>query len=109
MHRGAAFVIEGAENIEISQCSFDQPGGNGLLLSDYTRNCSIHSNDFSFSGDSAVVSLGPSFAYSLTVHSFHTRRDRVASLTTCRLHGAAIQNSLTTRARPSPDLAVWLE
>ena len=25
---------------------------------------------------------GPSFAYSLPVHSFHTRRDRVASLTT---------------------------
>ena len=41
---------------------------------------------------------GPSFAYSLTVHLFHTRRDRVASLTTYRLHGAAIQKSLTTRA-----------
>ena len=29
--------------------------------------------------------LGPSFAYSLPVHSLHTRRDRVASLKTCRL------------------------
>ena len=36
---------------------------------------------------------GPSFAYSLPVHSFHTRRDRVASLTTSRLHGAAIQRA----------------
>ena len=36
---------------------------------------------------------GPSFAYSLPVHSFHTRRDRVASLTTCRLHGAATQRA----------------
>ena len=36
---------------------------------------------------------GPSFAYSLPVHSFHTRRDRVASLTACRLHGAAIQRA----------------
>ena len=52
---------------------------------------------------------GPSFAYSLPVHSFHTRRDRVASFTTCRLHGAAIQKSLTTRARPCPDLVIWLE
>ena len=51
---------------------------------------------------------GPSFAYSLPVHSLHTRRDRVASLPPCRLHGAAIQKSLTTRARLSPDLAVWL-
>ena len=52
---------------------------------------------------------GTSFAYSLPVHSFHTRRYRVASLTTCRLYGAAIQKSLTARARPSPDLAVRLE
>ena len=36
---------------------------------------------------------GPSFAYSLPVHSFHTRRDRVASLKTCRLYGAAIQRA----------------
>ena len=36
---------------------------------------------------------GPSFAYSLPVHSFHTRRDRVASLTTCRLQGAPIQRA----------------
>ena len=45
-------------------------------------------------GASFVVTFeGPSFAYSLTVHSFHTRRDRVASLTTCCLHGAAIQSA----------------
>ena len=36
---------------------------------------------------------GPSFAYSLPVHAVHARRDRVASLTTCRLHGAAIQSA----------------
>ena len=36
---------------------------------------------------------GPSFAYSLPVHAFHTRRDRVASLTACQLHGAAIQRA----------------
>ena len=56
-----------------------------------------------------IVDRHRSFAYSLPVHSFHTRRDRVASLTTCRLHGAAKKKSLTTRARPSPDLAVWPE
>ena len=31
-----------------------------------------------------VRNAGPCFAYSLPVRSFHTRRDRVASLTTCR-------------------------
>ena len=40
-----------------------------------------------------ITMNGPSFAYSLPVHSFHTRRDRVASLRTCRLHGAAIQRT----------------
>ena len=40
-----------------------------------------------------AMELGPSFAYSLPVHSFHTRRDRVASLTPCRLHGAATQRA----------------
>ena len=59
--------------------------------------------------DDSKWAAGPSFAYSLTVHSLHTHRDRVASLKTCRLHGAAIQKSLTTRARPSPDLVVRLE
>ena len=36
---------------------------------------------------------GPSFAYSRPVHSFHTRRDRVASSTPCRLHGATTQRA----------------
>ena len=58
VHRGAAFVVEGAEDISISNCTMDQPGGNGLLLSDYTRNCTVHGNEFAFSGDSAIVSIG---------------------------------------------------
>ena len=36
---------------------------------------------------------GPSFAYSLPVHYFHTRRDRVASLPPCRLYDAAMQRA----------------
>ena len=47
---------------------------------------------------------GPSFAYSLPVHSSHTRKDRVASLTTCRLHGAAIQKA----SPPGPGRALTL-
>ena len=39
------------------------------------------------------LGVGPSFAYSLPVHAFRTRRDRVASLITCRLHGAATQSA----------------
>ena len=47
---------------------------------------------------------GPSFAYSLPVRYFHTRRDRVAALKTCRLHGAAIQNA----SPPGPGRALTL-
>ena len=45
----------------------------------------------SLSGFSALVASmrHPARPFSLPVHSFHMRRDRVASLTTCRLHGAA--------------------
>ena len=52
---------------------------------------------------------GPSFAYSLPVHSLHMRRDRVASLTTCRFAWRGHTKRLATRARPSPDLSVRLE
>ena len=38
----------------------------------------LQNNIFAIGNFSAA---GPSFAYSLTVHSFHRRRDRVASLT----------------------------
>ena len=47
--------------------------------------------------------------YSLPVHSFHTRRDRVASFDNMLFVWRGHTKSLTTRARPSPDLVVWLE
>lgn len=43
---------------------------------------------------------GPSFAHSLPVHSFHTRRDRVASLKTCRLRGAYKEPHHSGQAEP---------
>ena len=46
-----------------------------------------------FYPDLYFVDVGPFFAYSLPVHSFHTRRDRLAALTACRLHGAAIHRA----------------
>ena len=52
----------------------------------------------------AVVAAGPSFAYSRPVHSFHTRRDRVASLPPCRLRGAAIPRA----SSPGPGRALTL-
>ena len=58
---------------------------------------------------SGAASSGPSFAYSLPVHFFHTRRDRVVSLPPCRLYGAAVCRARATRAGPGLDLALRLE
>jgi hypothetical protein len=41
----------------VSNCSFDQVGGNGVLLSNNVQNSSILGNEFVNTGDSAVVSV----------------------------------------------------
>ena len=35
IHRGGAVYIEGAENVSVSSCFFDQAGGNGVAVSRY--------------------------------------------------------------------------
>ena len=58
IHRGAAVFIQDAEYVAVTDCSFDQPGGNGLMLSNYAAFSQVARNDFSFCGDSAICSLG---------------------------------------------------
>ena len=56
-----------------------------------------------------AIDHGPSFAYSLPMHAFHTRRDRVASFDNMPFAWRGHTKSLATRARLSPALVVWLE
>jgi hypothetical protein len=56
--RVAALVLENAENITVQRCSFDQVGGNAVLLSNHVAHSSIEDCDFDHMGDSGVVSLG---------------------------------------------------
>ena len=58
VHRGAAVVVEGAENVTISKCLFYSPGGNGLLLNNYVRGAVIEGNEFVWVGDNAIVAVG---------------------------------------------------
>ncbi|XP_065906254.1 uncharacterized protein [Dysidea avara] len=58
VHRGAAVVVEGAENVTISKCLFYSPGGNGLLLNNYVRGAVIEGNEFVWVGDNAIVVVG---------------------------------------------------
>lgn len=82
--RTGAVFIENAEGIAIEDSYFDSvgafgwrlpgsftfclltrgvdavPGGNGVFLSKYARNCTVTGNRFGFPGDSAVASVGVS-------------------------------------------------
>ena len=60
VHRGATVEIVDSMNVEVSNCTFDQIGGNGVLLSNNVRAASIISNEFVNCGDSAIVSVGSS-------------------------------------------------
>ena len=58
IHRGATVFIDGAERINIEECTFDQVGGNGVFFSNYVRNSTVSRCEFFACGDSAVVSTG---------------------------------------------------
>ena len=60
IHRGAAVFVQGAEDVAISGCTFDQVDGNGVFLSGHVRNSSVVRNDFVRVGDSAILLVGAS-------------------------------------------------
>lgn len=58
IHRGGAVYIEGAENVSVSSCLFDQSGGNGVCVSRYARDVVISNNEMHRIGDTGVVVVG---------------------------------------------------
>ena len=58
MHRGGAVFVEGVDGFLLQNCLFDAPGGNGLFLSNYVRNAVVEGNEFVYTGDSAILSIG---------------------------------------------------
>ena len=60
-------------------------------------------------GCSGSRTYGPSFAYSLFVHSFHACRDRVVLSATVQFVWRRHAETPTTRAGPWPDFALRLE
>lgn len=58
LYRGAAVFVEGAEDIVIEQNVFKRVDGNAVLLSGYTRDVVIDSNEFTYLGDSAMAAWG---------------------------------------------------
>lgn len=70
VYRGGAVFFNGAENCTISDCEFDQVGGNTIFVNNYNRRitirgCYIHhsgANGIAFVGDPATV-RNPLFRY----------------------------------------------
>lgn len=70
VYRGGAIVFNGSENCRITDCEFDQVGGNAVFVNNYNRKllfkgCYIHhagANGISFVGDPASV-RSPLFRY----------------------------------------------
>ena len=70
VYRGGAVVYNGAEDCTISDCEFDQVGGNTIFVNNYNRRitikgCYIHNsgaNGIAFVGDPATV-RSPIFKY----------------------------------------------
>ena len=70
VYRGGAVVFNGAEDCSISDCEFDQVGGNTIFVNNYNRRitirgCYIHhsgANGIAFVGDPATV-RSPMFQY----------------------------------------------
>jgi hypothetical protein len=62
IYRGGAIVFTGAENCEISNCEFDQVGGNTILVNHYNKNINIKSCYIHNSGASGIVFVGDTLA-----------------------------------------------
>jgi hypothetical protein len=70
VYRGGAVVFNGAVGCKISDCEFDQVGGNAIFINNYNRNlsvagCYIHhvgANGIAFVGDPSAV-RSPLFRY----------------------------------------------
>jgi hypothetical protein len=60
IHRGAAVFIEDSSNITVAACTFNQTGGNALMLSNDVTDSAILDNEFVYTGDSAIATLGSS-------------------------------------------------
>jgi hypothetical protein len=58
IHRGASLFVQDSENVTIASCLFDQVGGNAVLISNHVVGSTIADNEFVFTGESAIVSIG---------------------------------------------------
>lgn len=62
IYRGGAILLEGSENVTISNCNFYNLGGNAVFLSKYNKNDKISNNHIYNIGASALAFVGDPYA-----------------------------------------------
>lgn len=74
IYRGGAILLDGTENIAISNCRFLDLGGNAIFMSNYNRNNRVYNNHINNIGGSGIAFVGnpdavrsPAFRYELFV------------------------------------------
>jgi len=58
IYRGGAVVFDGAEDCTVSDCEFDQVGGNGVFVNNYNRRIAVRGTHIHGAGASAVCFVG---------------------------------------------------
>jgi hypothetical protein len=69
IYRGGAILTEGCKNVNISNCTFNNLGGNAVFVSRYNRDISIEHNYIHNIGGNAIAFVGDSSA--VRSPSFH--------------------------------------
>jgi len=57
LHRNAAVFVENAENVRVTNCTFRNLGGNGILFSNHVAQSTVSDSEFTQLGDSAIVRM----------------------------------------------------
>ena len=86
--------IEDSTNVTVKGCSFNQTGGNALMLSNNVQDSAVTDNEFVHTGDSAIATLGssdmifgtePTYPNRITIARNHIREVGICTLL-CRRH-----------------------
>ena len=57
LHRNAAVFVKNAENVRVTNCTFRNLGGNGILFSNHVVQSTVSDSEFTQLGDSAIVRM----------------------------------------------------
>ncbi len=79
IYRGGAVRFNGAEDCAVTDCGFDQLGGNAVFVNNYNRRLTLRGCDFHDTGASAVAFVGDPHAVRNPLFEYN-QRQRYADL-----------------------------